>query len=90
MKRAEELGISENIDWLPFLPREVMVEEITSSDYFVLLSDSEAYGISVAEAISLAHDLGHSPFGHYGETILDELLEKFSNYIQSHNEFGNK
>ena len=53
MRKAEELGISENIDWLPFLPREVMVEEITSADYFVLLSDSEAYGISVAEAISL-------------------------------------
>ena len=53
MEKAEELGISEYIDWLPFLPREVMVEAISSADYFVLLSDSEAYGISVAEAISL-------------------------------------
>lgn len=30
----------------------------------------------LSECIALAHDLGHSPFGHYGETILDELLEK--------------
>src|SRR4051794_38978024 len=28
----------------------------------------------LAEAIALAHDLGHSPFGHKGETVLDELM----------------
>jgi len=27
------------------------------------------------EAICLAHDLGHSPFGHSGETVLNELLK---------------
>ncbi len=26
------------------------------------------------EAISLGHDLGHTPFGHAGESVLDELL----------------
>jgi len=26
------------------------------------------------EAIALAHDLGHSPFGHGGETVLNELM----------------
>jgi dGTPase len=28
---------------------------------------------SLTEAICLAHDLGHSPFGHAGEKVLDEL-----------------
>lgn len=28
----------------------------------------------LAESIALAHDLGHTPFGHAGEDVLDELL----------------
>jgi dGTPase len=28
----------------------------------------------LAETIALAHDLGHSPFGHSGEAVLDELM----------------
>lgn len=30
----------------------------------------------LAEAIALAHDLGHPPFGHSGEKILDDLMSK--------------
>jgi dGTPase len=29
----------------------------------------------LAETIALAHDLGHSPFGHKGETVLNELMK---------------
>jgi dGTPase len=29
----------------------------------------------LAEAIVLAHDLGHTPFGHAGEAVLDRLME---------------
>lgn len=29
----------------------------------------------LTEAIALAHDLGHSPFGHKGETVLNRLME---------------
>ena len=30
----------------------------------------------LVEAISLGHDLGHSPFGHHGEDCLNRLLEQ--------------
>jgi len=30
----------------------------------------------LAETIALAHDLGHSPFGHRGETMLNKLMKK--------------
>jgi dGTPase len=36
------------------------------------------------EAIALAHDLGHTPFGHAGESVLDRLLPGgFRHYEQS-------
>ena len=39
----------------------------------------------LTEAISLGHDLGHTPFGHAGERILNRLNEKhgFSHNVQS-------
>lgn len=39
---------------------------------------------SLTEAIALGHDLGHTPFGHSGEAVLDEICEDgFSHYKQS-------
>jgi len=40
----------------------------------------------LAETIALAHDLGHSPFGHTGEEMLDDLMRNhggFEHNIQS-------
>ncbi len=40
----------------------------------------------LVEAIALCHDLGHSPFGHAGEDVLDELMrehEGFNHNLQS-------
>lgn len=34
----------------------------------------------LAETISLAHDLGHSPFGHRGETALNRLMKKHGGF----------
>ena len=37
------------------------------------------------EAAALAHDLGHTPFGHVGEKYLNELSLKYDNTYFSHN-----
>jgi dGTPase len=34
----------------------------------------------LAETIALAHDLGHSPFGHKGETVLNRLMKDFDGF----------
>ena len=32
--------------------------------------------VSLVEAIALGHDLGHSPFGHHGERIIEEIMDR--------------
>ncbi|CAG0966459.1 partial dGTPase, partial [Anaerolineae bacterium] len=34
----------------------------------------------LAEALALAHDLGHTPFGHSGEDALDEAMKPFGGF----------
>jgi dGTPase len=34
----------------------------------------------VCEAVALAHDLGHPPFGHDGEAVLDELMAEHGHF----------
>lgn len=34
----------------------------------------------LAEAIALVHDLGHTPFGHAGEDVLNELLQEWGGF----------
>lgn len=34
----------------------------------------------LAETIALAHDLGHSPFGHKGETVLNKLMKRHGGF----------
>jgi dGTPase len=36
--------------------------------------------VDLTEAIALAHDLGHTPFGHSGEEVLGELMSKFGGF----------
>ena len=41
--------------------------------------------LDLIEAISLGHDMGHTPFGHAGEEILDDLLFGSSGFRFNHN-----
>ncbi len=49
-------------------------------------SISRALGLNedLAEAIALAHDLGHTPFGHAGEDVLGEMMAPYGGF--DHNE----
>lgn len=41
--------------------------------------------LDLIEAIALGHDIGHTPFGHAGESFLDELLYSHTGRHFSHN-----
>lgn len=42
--------------------------------------------VDLTEAIALAHDLGHTPFGHSGEDAMNELMAKYGGF--NHNYHG--
>ncbi len=42
--------------------------------------------VDLTEAIALAHDLGHTPFGHSGEDAMNELMAKYGGF--NHNSHG--
>jgi glycosyltransferase involved in cell wall biosynthesis len=49
---AAKLGVSGRISWFKNLSRTELLKEYSEADIFVLLSQHEAYGITVAEALS--------------------------------------
>jgi dGTPase len=50
------------------------------------ISQALRLNVDLTEAISLAHDLGHTPFGHSGEEALNELMRRHGGF--NHNLHG--
>ena len=50
---------------------------------------ARALGVNedLVEAICLAHDLGHPPFGHAGEGVLNQLLADFGGFNHNHQSY---
>jgi len=63
------------------LTHTIEVAQITRSIARILRLNEE-----LAEAIALAHDLGHTPFGHSGERALNRLMEGHGGF--EHNQQG--
>ena len=41
----------------------------------------------LTEAIALAHDLGHPPFGHAGEHVLNDLMAHYGGFNHNHQSY---
>ena len=50
----------------------LLTNEVARSIARVLRADED-----LTEAIALAHDLGHTPFGHAGEKALEQAMERW-------------
>ncbi len=53
LKQSKNLKVDDQVIWKSFLSHPEFINEIKNSDIFLLLSNSEAYGITVAEALAL-------------------------------------
>ncbi|MBC7092190.1 MAG: glycosyltransferase family 4 protein, partial [Nitrososphaeria archaeon] len=70
-KLSKKLKIDDKIIWRTFLPRKELEKEFKNSDVVLLLSESEAYGITVAEALALG-----TPVIVTKQTALKEFLNE--------------
>ena len=59
------------------------VESVSST-----MANALGLNAELTKAIATAHDIGHAPFGHQGETILSELTEKILGYKLWHERNG--
>ncbi|MCK5125049.1 MAG: deoxyguanosinetriphosphate triphosphohydrolase [candidate division Zixibacteria bacterium] len=71
-----------------FKPRDHHRSRLTHTIEVAQISRSiaRAMGLNedLAEAVALAHDLGHTPFGHAGEEIIDELMKQHGGFNHNH------
>lgn len=71
LKRCRDLKLDDHVVWKSFLTYEELIKEIRNSDIFLLLSNSEAYGIIVAEVLAIG-----TPCIVTKKTALKEFLDE--------------
>ena len=79
--KTQVLSATKNGDHRTRLTHTLEVEQIATS-----ISDALSLNRDLASAIAYGHDIGHTPFGHAAERVLNDLLEGcggFSHAIQS-------
>lgn len=73
------------------LTHSLKVAQVAESIANVLISQSDLHGmlvelggldVDVVAAAGLAHDLGHPPFGHIGETVLDKYAREILHLVE--------
>ena len=76
--KTQVIGTDTGDDFRTRLTHSLEVEQIATS-----LADALKLNKDLVSAIALGHDLGHTPFGHAVEALLNEELHAFSHAIQS-------
>lgn len=80
LKHKTQVFISPNGDHF----RTRLTHTLEVSQIARTMAKALALNEDLVEAIALGHDLGHTPFGHMGEDVINELNpEGFKHYIQS-------
>ncbi len=64
-----------NIDNDHICTRMEHVAHVESVSYTI--SNCLGLNTELTKAIAIGHDLGHAPFGHHGETVLTDLMQKY-------------
>lgn len=76
--KTQVIGTDTGDDFRTRLTHSLEVEQIATS-----LADALKLNKDLVSAIALGHDLGHTPYGHAVEALLNEKLHAFSHAIQS-------
>jgi dGTPase len=76
--KTQIFGVANDDFFRTRLTHSLEVAQIAKGIALIVGADTE-----LVEAISLAHDIGHPPFGHAGERALNECMNTFGSYFES-------